>query len=302
MGAPRQLAALLLASVPDGAVAPGPELEAWIGRLLDEAHRAHPSISLDDDLFIERVARVWPQAESGGFPQLRAAELYLTAAASAGDTAAIELIDTHDFVDARAAVQRMGLGQARTDDALQIFRRKLFVSEDDSPPKIVEYGGRGDLRGWLRVGAVREALKIVRSEKREVAMDDARLLDEAPAASRDPELEQMKALYQPAFKRCFADALAALPAREKNLLRQQALDGLSIDDLAALYHVHRATCARWLEAARRQLFDETRRRLMQDVGIAEGECDSIIRLVQSQLHLTLRRVLDPEDPALEAVL
>jgi RNA polymerase sigma-70 factor (ECF subfamily) len=292
VSATRHLAALLVAAVPDGAPTPGPDLEAWIERLLADAHAAHPTLALDDDLFIERVARVWPTGEAG-LPDLRAAELYLTAAAAAGDQAAVELIDTRDFVDARNAVERMNLGQARADDALQTFRRKLFVSDGADAPKIVEYGGRGDLRGWLRVGAVREALKIVRSEKREVAMDDARLLDDAPGAARDPELEQMKALYQPAFKRCFAEALASLPAREKNLLRQQVLDGLSIDDLAALYKVHRATCARWLESARRQLFDETRRRLVEDVGIAENECDSIIRLVQSQLHLTLRRVLDP---------
>ncbi len=293
MGAPSHLAALLAAAVPDGALRTGPALEAWVEKLLDAAHAAHPALAVDDDLFIERVARVWPATEGDALPELRAAELYLTAAAAEGDEAAVELIEAQHFADARAGVERMGLGRARSDDALQTFRRKLFVREDGTAPRIVEYGGRGDLRGWLRVGAVREALKIVRSEKREVAMDDARLLDEVPVAGRDPELEQMKALYQPAFKRCFAGALAALPAREKNLLRQQALDGLSIDDLAALYHVHRATCARWLEAARRQLFDETRRRLMEDVGIAEGECDSIIRLVQSQLHLTLRRVLDP---------
>ena len=293
MGAPGHLTALLLASLPDGAPVPGAAVGTWLETLLAEAHAAHPAIALADELFVERVARVWPVTEGEALPSLRAAELYLTAAAGAGDPVAIGLIDTNDFVDARAAVERMGLGKARTDDALQIFRRKLFVSEDGSPPKIVEYGGRGDLRGWLRVGAVREALKIVRSEKREVGLDDARLLDEVPAAGRDPELEQMKALYQPAFKRCFEAALAALPVREKNLLRQQALDGLSIDDLATLYHVHRATCARGLEAARVRLFDETRRRLVEDVGIAEGECDSIIRLVQSQLHLTLRRVLDP---------
>ena len=87
----------------------------------------------------------------------------------------------------------------------------------------------------------------------------------------------------------------ALSDREKNLLRQSAIDGLSIDDLAALYRVHRATCARWLEAAREALFSDTRRRLIDEAGIAEAECDSIIRLVQSQLHVTLRRVLAPDE-------
>src|SRR5260370_1146654 len=63
VGAPSHLAALLVAALPDGASAPGPGLDAWLTRLLDEAHAAHPSIHLDDDLFVERIARVWPVTE-----------------------------------------------------------------------------------------------------------------------------------------------------------------------------------------------------------------------------------------------
>lgn len=284
------LLAVFRAALPEGAQLPDDaKLKTWLRSLLSDAHAAHPGIAIEDSAFVERVAHVWSPSNDGELPVLHAGALYVTLAAAMGNPEALVYIDGKECADARAAIHRMGLGHARSEDALQQFAKKLFVPEEHAAPKILEYGGRGELRAWLRVGAVREALKLVRSDKRNVALDDTRVLDAAPTT--DPELEQMKALYQPAFKRCFQLAIASLPARDKNLLRQQAIDGLSIDDLATLYHVHRATCARWLEAARTQLFDETRRLLMSEVGVAETECDSIIRLVQSQLHITLRRVL-----------
>ena len=80
--------------------------------------------------------------------------------------------------------------------------------------------------------------------------------------------------------------------REKNMLRQHIVDGLSIDDLAALHKVHRATSARWLAKAKEDLLAETRKTFIQNARISKGECDSILRLVQSQLHATIRRRLE----------
>jgi RNA polymerase sigma-70 factor, ECF subfamily len=271
----------------------GAELDEETARLLDEARARFPGLEVADARFAERVAAARQEAEGTA---LLGPELYLTTAAGDGSSAAVAFLAAEYLGAARTAVARMNLGDARADDALQIFRDRLFVRDGVSAPKILDYGGRGDLRGWLRVGAVRQALKVVRGERREIASDDERIFEEGAGAARDPELDQMKALYQPAFKRAFQAALASLPDREKNLLRQSAIDGLSIDDLAALYRVHRATCARWLEGARQTLFSETRRQLVEEAGIAEAECDSIIRLVQSQLHVTLRRALGGGEP------
>jgi len=57
-----------------------------------------------------------------------------------------------------------------------------------------------------------------------------------------------------------------------------------------MYRVHRATAARWVAAAREALFEETRARV-ESVGVAGNELTSIVRLVQSQIHLSLTRLL-----------
>jgi RNA polymerase sigma-70 factor (ECF subfamily) len=74
-------------------------------------------------------------------------------------------------------------------------------------------------------------------------------------------------------------------------MRQQCLDGLSIDDLGGLHGVHRATAARWLQKARETLLKETKKNLMKRLGISLAEVDSILRILQSRLDLSLERAL-----------
>jgi RNA polymerase sigma-70 factor (ECF subfamily) len=140
------------------------------------------------------------------------------------------------------------------------------------------------------VTAVRAALKLLRAEKRHTPAGDEALLHDL-AGDDDPELSHMKRVYRPAFREAFQEALESLPAREQNLLRQHVVDRLSIDELGALHQVHRATAARWVDGAREALVKGVRDRFMKRVRVSRAECDSILRLVQSQLDATIRRRL-----------
>jgi RNA polymerase sigma-70 factor (ECF subfamily) len=66
---------------------------------------------------------------------------------------------------------------------------------------------------------------------------------------------------------------------------------LSISDIGAIYQVHRATAARWLSKARATLIDLTKEQLAILLSVEPGETDSILRLVQSQLDVSLERRL-----------
>jgi len=77
------------------------------------------------------------------------------------------------------------------------------------------------------------------------------------------------------------------------LLHQHALDGLSIDKLAAFYRVHRATTARWLDAARQAVLDGTRRELVSRLQLSVNELDSIMRMIGSRLDVSLPELLRP---------
>ena len=89
------------------------------------------------------------------------------------------------------------------------------------------------------------------------------------------------------LKRAFDVALRSLPAREQTLLRQHVIDGLTIDQLGALYHVHRATAARSLERARQAILAATREQMMGKLRVRSSELDSILRLIRSKLEVSL---------------
>jgi RNA polymerase sigma-70 factor (ECF subfamily) len=180
----------------------------------------------------------------------------------------------------------------------------LFVGNSGGTGKIVEYGGRGDLRRWVRSVAVRTCLNELRRNKREVLSDDQMLAQNAVAGD-DPQMQYMKQTYAGEFKQAFGVALAGLGAREQTLLRYHHVDGLNIDEIGAIYRVHRVTAFRWLEKAKEQLVKVTLEQLRARLKVTPGELDSVLRMIQSQVHLSLIRNLGGpsdriENDALEA--
>jgi RNA polymerase sigma-70 factor (ECF subfamily) len=120
---------------------------------------------------------------------------------------------------------------------------------------------------------------------------DADALERRASEALDPELEGLKRKYREEFKLAFHAALAKLTDRERNLLRYELVGNLSIDEIAKLYDVHRATLARWRAAAREKLFVETERSLRTALGIGATDFRSIVRWIDSELDVSLSRVL-----------
>jgi RNA polymerase sigma-70 factor (ECF subfamily) len=85
------------------------------------------------------------------------------------------------------------------------------------------------------------------------------------------------------------------------LLSLHYLQGVGLEELARAWRVHRATVSRWLVAAREAFLGRTRDELVTRAGIDRLEVDSLVRALQSQLEVSLRRLLDgdaaqPLDP------
>src|SRR5262249_30568597 len=118
-------------------------------------------------------------------------------------------------------------------------------------------------------------------------------LDQLAPGVPDPQLAYLQQHYGAQFRAAFGDAVASLPPRARNLLRHSVLDGLGIDQIAAIYHVHRATAARQLKQARATLVAATRDRMRAALGIGETELDSIFRVLVSMANVTLREILRP---------
>jgi RNA polymerase sigma-70 factor (ECF subfamily) len=240
---------------------------------------------------------------------LRPADLYLACACSKGMNAAINAFDRDYMREVDIALARMRIGPPRLNDVKQLVRQRLFVGggtagAPTSAGKISEYGGRGDLRRWVRSVAVRTCLNELRKGKREVLVDDDQLIAQHTVSTADdPEIEYMKRTYANEFKASFAEALGQLGPREQTLLRYHHVDGLNIDEIGAIYRVHRVTAFRWLEKAKEKLVEATLVIMRARLNVSPQELDSVLRLIRSQVHLSLIRHLGgPSDRVEDDVL
>ena len=274
-----------------------PDLDRRLWTIVAEGRTAWPDFAVDAKDVVEFIARqVTDELAADALDGLRPADLYLACACAKGMTTAINAFDRDYMREVDIALARMRIGPPRLSDVKQLVRQRLFVGggtagTPTSVGKIAEYGGRGDLRRWVRSVAVRTCLNDLRKGKREVLVDDDHLIAQHAVAQDDPEVEYMKRTYASEFKQAFSDALKQLGAREQTLLRYHHVDGLNIDEIGAIYRVHRVTAFRWLEKAKELLVRQTLDTLRGRLKLPASELDSVLRMIRSQIHLSIVRQL-----------
>ncbi|MDB4961422.1 MAG: polymerase, sigma-24 subunit, subfamily [Myxococcales bacterium] len=273
------------------------DLDRRLWALVAEGRAAWPDLTLDAKDVVAFIARqITPDIAEGALDGLRPADLYLAAACAKQLPGAINTFDREYMKEVDIALARMRIGPPRLSDVKQLVRQRLFVGggtagTPTSPGKITEYSGRGDLRRWVRSVAVRTCLNEMRKGKREILVDDDQLIAQHAVSADDPEVEYMKKTYSNEFKAAFSESLGGLGAREQTLLRYHHVDGLNIDEIGAIYRVHRVTAFRWLEKAKEQLVRTTLETLRARLKLPAAELDSVLRMIRSQIHLSLIRHL-----------
>jgi RNA polymerase sigma-70 factor (ECF subfamily) len=258
--------------------------DAWA-----KAREAWPDIHLPEEEFFAYLGQRLPASGTvaAALGQLYVADLYLACACAGGDPVALRRFEASCVSQVDAVLLRRGHPPDRIDEVKQIMRARLLVGTGETgSSKISEYSGRGALTGWLRAIAVRTALNCVRAEK-----TGARPVSDEPLVElvdpEHPELAYLKDQYRQEFVVAFKRALASLEPRDRLLLRQHTLDGLSADQIGALYGIHRVSAFRWLARARDRLQAATRQYLVENLRVDPNELQSILRLIESRIDLSL---------------
>ena len=273
------------------------DLDRRLWAIVAEGRAAWPELAVDASAVVEFIARqATRDLAEVALDGLRPADLYLACACARQLPGAIAAFDRDYLREVDIALARMRVGPPRLQDVKQLVLQRLFVGggtagAPTSAGKIAEYAGRGDLRRWVRSVAVRTCLNELRKGKREILADDDQLIAQHAIASDDPEIEYMKRTYSAEFRTAFGDALQTLGAREQTLLRYHHVDGLNIDEIGAIYRVHRVTAFRWLEKAKELLARSTLDTLRARLQLPASELDSVLRMIRSQIHLSLVRHL-----------
>lgn len=225
---------------------------------------------------------------------LHLADLYLAIACLGGQRRAIETFEREILMALRPSVERACRDAlASVDDVLQVCRERLLMPSGGQPPKLAQYRGRGPLQGWVRVVTLREALQERRRSSRTKVVDPTSLLD-GSSIETGLELEFLRKRYGAAFREAVHEGLRRLTAEQRALLKLHTTDGLSIDQLAPLLGVHRATAARRLERAREDGLTHTRDVLCARHGLSPSEARSLCLALAEDLDVSIARDLDGE--------
>ncbi|WNG34925.1 RNA polymerase subunit sigma-70 [Archangium violaceum] len=267
-----------------------PGLDEALARLVREAREAWPEVSMDEGAFLAHVAERLPSTGEARevLESLRAEDFFLAFACVRGEARALEALDAH-------VLSQVGMWLPREQPALvdelrQLLRQRLLVPAEGAPPKLASYSGRGPLGQWVRAVALRLHIDRQRAAPREMPIEEAPVAL-AERLGADPELAFIRERHQEDFRVAFRAALGRLEARERNLLRLHHVHGLSMDAVSATYQAPRSTVARWIARARERLLALTREELTVRLGLTPNELDSLLRLVRSQLDVSLRQLM-----------
>lgn len=236
---------------------------------LAAARQRYPHVALAPERFAARLART-PSPED-------VADLYLAEACLAQDHAALTVLDELLQRLARAAGPSSHL-----DEAVQVVRVRLLLGHE-GPPKLEEYAAQGPLVAWLRTIVVHTVATLERRAKPTEPIDSLAML-ELPDEAEWPDTALARREARAKLRDALERALQKLSRKERVLLRQHYLDGLTLEQLAAYERVHRATIARWMASAREAL-----------LGALEAETAAMPELwglVQSRLTLSISRLLE----------
>jgi RNA polymerase sigma-70 factor, ECF subfamily len=263
------------------------ELEHW----LRQCKARWPGVHLDDEgavaFLAQRVALLAPEKQH---PHgLHGEDLWLCCACLNGDATAARRLREELKPTVKGALARYA-DPHFSDEVFQSLMVRMLVADEGQLPHLAKYKGTGKLGSWIRIAALREASNLLRRTKREVPSEVDTLVERVVSVA-DPNLNRLKDRYRALFKKAFQQAFSSLSVRQRNVLRHQYLEGLNLEGIAALYGAARSTAAYWRSGAKEDLFKQTRRFFKENLGADNAEFDGIMQLIESQLEVSMSRIL-----------
>ncbi|WP_240359574.1 sigma-70 family RNA polymerase sigma factor [Pyxidicoccus trucidator] len=257
-------------------------------------------MSLPPALFVKHLAERLPEAGpdtsiTALLELLSLEELYLACACVQGLPTATEVFEQHYLAKLPGLLAYLKQSSAELDDVCQLTRVKLLLRTPDNAPRILDYSGRGALMSWVRVTAVRIALKLRAADRPASDEHVAEVLEALPSPGIDAELDLIKQRHQVEFRQALREAFATLSSDERHLLRLYFVDRLSTTELGALLRVNQSTVSRWVKSARQHIYEETRRHLQARLNLSAGGFQSFLSVLDSQLDVSLSQLFGEED-------
>lgn len=266
-------------------------LEQHLATCVQQAQRTWPTLALATEEFVRYLAARAP-SEPGlaALEAMHSSDLFLACACCSGQSNALRAFDEHCAQEWERGTGRFSLQPSQAAEVRQALRTRLFVANEPGGEHIRRYSGKGAIAAWYRTTAVRATIDALRSSNREPQAQRLDDLDDHVALV-DLELDYLKRNYRQEFKESFHAALRSLATEDRNLLRYQVIENLTLEEIGRLYNLHLTSIARRLSKVRLKLLESTREQLQSRLGVDDVELDSIMRLIGSRLDVSIEAVL-----------
>jgi len=275
------------------------EFEPVLHRAWEVGRCRWPQVDLPAGIFSRHLLRLLPEAlEAGSLEsQLKPLDLeglYLACACVHEVPGALALLERDYLAKLPALLGYLKLSATVLDEVCQSVRTHLLVRTPEGGLRLTEYTGRGALLIWLRVIAVRMALRQGVTARRTSDEGAIAALEAMPASGTDAELELIKRRYRHEFRQAVGEAFAALSGDQRYLLRLHFIDRLPTTKLAPLFGKDQSTISRWLKDARETVYEETKSRLQERLRLSSQEFNSLMEAIKSRFEMSMSQLLKEE--------
>jgi RNA polymerase sigma-70 factor, ECF subfamily len=262
------------------------------------AKTSWPEFSVDGATFARALAARLNNTQSPtvALQQMFAHELYLVAACERGDRIALGLLEEKYLDPIENQLRASASLGPHMDEARQALRVRLLVSDGLRPARISGYRGEGPLIAWLRLSMTRLALNLLNESKRQISLDGDNIAETAGVAA-DPEIAILVARHRDDLAAAISQAFAELDVDLRTMMRMHFLDAVGVSDIGSLFKVSGRTVQRRIQDARHAVIRRTRNLLFERCGMATRDLETLMRHLQSDLHISLRRVLSGKNGA-----
>lgn len=189
------------------------------------------------------------------------ADLSLAWATLDGQPAALEAFDRL-FISWTTAALRARPAGVELAEVQSRLRVRLLVST----PALAQYTGKGALKAFVIVAALRTLTDLARQSTAARDVDTLELAEVMLDPEYSPQAGVERAQLRPRVREALERSVTALPVRLRMVLRLHYLEGVPAEALARMYGVHRATTTRWLQEARQRVLEATQAHLADVLG------------------------------------
>ncbi|MFN8008590.1 MAG: sigma-70 family RNA polymerase sigma factor [Terriglobia bacterium] len=230
--------------------------------------------------------------------QLHWQELYLTTACAHGVETAWQLFHSSFKSTILKAATKCAANSSDGHEMADSFLSDLYLPSPSGATadekKIGMYSGVGSLEGWIKVILARQSIDKIRSQKRQVSIDDLEFEppsteDSWRADSRVLEDDQARALQM--VSSGLTEALRVLEPQQKMILQLYYLRKVTLKEIGTLLQVHESTISRNLDRLKAQLLAAVSDHLQKNFKVKKTEVRHIIGLARSHFEFDLNQIL-----------